>query len=488
MTSHLWILRNLIFLKDPESSFSTLLKYTITTCYSKMNRRFKHHLSQRHLESLEHLKVEDFSFNPELQSDTDPGKMSNDRALITGFVFQTKENPNMLTSSIPNIQLLCDNLPHKSEPFQLYTSETCREFHSLVVELLGKFRNYLNDLEGRLKGDPAAFKDTVNRTIVFGNALLRIARGSAFEMHLQNIATLLEDHRRISDAEISMPMPDLAMEDEEADVENEEEELDEELLPIMSFVTDEGQPMPLWKIYRDWMRLMIVHFDAAKILTGYASQSPLPYKTVSFKILVYPRVDQAFLPWSDLFSDSRFIPQAQAIADATGRPGIHKSNEEILKFLNDGLKSVKTSNAIEKQGRSVMKIWKNSSKYAGYEQTVQKLTALKPAYKDDSDIDEILALLSTWKKNQLINSQATDEITGKLHSWYGKVKSTAEKNSVSFPIDSGNCRDFSGTLHCEAGLASILHKGTRDSMRADEYQDLLKETDVNYNFSDLSMS
>jgi hypothetical protein len=475
MTSHLWILRNLIFLKDPESSFSTLLKYTITTCYSKMNRRFKHHLSQRHLESLEHLKVEDFPFNPELQSDTDPGKMSNDRALITGFVFQTKENPNMLTSSIPNIQLLCDNLPHKSEPFQLYTSETCREFHSLVVELLGKFRNYLNDLEGRLKGDPAAFKDTVNRTIVFGNALLRIARGSAFEMHLQNIATLLEDHRRISDAEISMPMPDLAMEDEEADVENEEEELDEELLPIMSFVTDEGQPMPLWKIYRDWMRLMLVHFEAAKILTGYISHTPLPNKAISFKVLVTPRVDQAFLPWSDLLTDSRLFPAADPSEN-------HKSNEEILQFLNDGLVSVKTANTNEKHGRSIMKFWKKASGYAGYEQIVENLTALKPAYKED--IDEILALLSTWKKPQLNNSQATDEITGKLHSLYGKL--TAKKNSVCFPIDLE--MKFSGSLHCEAGLASILHKGTRDSMRADEYQDLLKETEVNYHFSDLSLS
>ena len=137
-----------------------------------------------------------------------------------------------------------------------------------------------------------------------------------------------------------------------------------------------------------------------------------------------------------------------------------------------------------------MKIWKKASesesKKAASCGIAKNLTALKSTYEED--VDEILALLPIWKKKQLNNSEARGEITGKLHSLYGKL--TAKKDSVSqgFPIRIDLDKySFSGTLHCEAGLVSILHKGTRDSIVADEYQDLLKETQVGYHFSDMSM-
>lgn len=72
MSSHLWILSKLIYPEETESDLDTLdhlLIYTITTCHSKMKRRFNYHLSNRYLESLR--KVKDFPFIPELQVDTD---------------------------------------------------------------------------------------------------------------------------------------------------------------------------------------------------------------------------------------------------------------------------------------------------------------------------------------------------------------------------------------------------------------------------------
>ena len=476
MTSHLWILSNLIFPETgpQDDTLNILLKYAITTCHSKMNRRFHHHLSQRHFESLR--KVEDFPFNSELQLDTDPTKMRNDRALITGFVSRTLQEPQMLASSIPNIQLFCNNLPHESEPFQLYTSETCTEFHNLVVELLNNFQSSLKKLDDEnVKHQSDTFNHHVLRTLVFGHVLLKIARGSAFEMHLQNIVTLLEDHRSVTVTEISMP----------TDVENEDEELgevldevvNEELLPVLSYVTDLGQPMPLWMTYRDWMRLMVVHFDAAKILINYATdRKTLTTKTLSVKILVTPRVDHAFLPWSDLLTDSRLFP----VADASGNK--HISNDEILKFLNDGLASVIAANTNEKLGHAIMDLWKVPAK--GYKQTVKNLRLLEKLPDYTESVKELLALLSKWNDDRDKNMSLVKEISDKIRSLNGTL--TADKDSVPFPADL-ELKEFSGTLHCETCLASILHKDTRDTMIAAEYQDLLKQTEVDYHYSYLSM-
>jgi hypothetical protein len=327
MTSHLWILNNLIFPKGAEPTpdpLNSLLHYTVSTCHPKMNRRFKHRLSKCYFESLK--KVKEFRFDSEIHLDTNQSKMVNDLALITGFVSQTKVNPQLIESSIPNIQLLCDNLPHDNEPFQLYTSQTCMDFHKLLVELLKKFQICLDDLDN----DRGTFINNVKATLVFGHALWKIVRGSAFEMHLQNIANLLDKVR-----------------EEEPRVVHDEV-LDEELLPILSLRTD-GQPMPLWKTYRDWMRLMVVQFDAAMILTKYAFKRS--DRNISVKILVTPRVDRAFLPWRDLLGDSSLFPVADPSADP-------KSNEEILQFLNEASDSVKTANENVERGQIIQKGWR----------------------------------------------------------------------------------------------------------------------------------
>jgi hypothetical protein len=512
MSSHLWILSKLIF---PEKSqldtpiLNTLLKYTITTCHKKMNRRFNHDLSMRHFESLRNVKDFPFNLNPELQVDTDLDKISNDRAFVSGFVARTLRTPEMLTSLIPNIQLLCNNLPRESEPFQLYTSETCMEFHNLLVELLDKFKLSCSSLSSlaktrvellkplpqnksslsphaknneKLAENHEKFKNDVSQTVVLGHTLLRIARGSAFEMHLQNIATLLEDHRN---TEIPMPMPNPAVEQEEAEVENEDKEfdkeldevIDEELLPILSSITDLGHPVPLWNTYRDWMRLMVVHFDAAKILTTYAaSQNSLPNRTISFKILVTPRVDHAFLPWSELLTDSRLFPAA----DASGK---YTSNEEILHFLDNGLASVKAANTNEQHGQLIMKLWADSESTKGRKQILKTLALLKDSPAYTVSVNEIVGLLERWRGDQA-NSTLKKEISDKISSLKGRL--TADKNSVDFPTDL-ELQRFIGTLHCEKCLSSILHKGTRNTMVSDEYKDLLKQTEVNYHYSDLSM-
>lgn len=485
MSSHLWVLSNLIFPEnsEPHTPLNTLLRYTVTTSHSKMQRRFEHAMSKLHLKSLG--KVKDFPFNPELQLDTDRDKMTNDRALVAGFVSRTKTEPHMITSSIPNIQLFCENLPHENEPFQLYTSETCTEFHILLVELLTKFYECLRKL-GEIKKSLALldngcdafkvncndFKRRVGMTLALGHALLRIARGSAFEMHLQNIATLLEDHR---DTEISMPMSNLAMEEEE-DVEKEDEVLGEELLPVLSNITDLGEPMPLWKTYRDWMRLMVVHFDAAIILTRYSSSQTLP-KIISVNILLTPRVDEACLSFTELLNDPNLFP----ITDLSGKLD-PTSNDEILKFFTNAFKLSEAATKNQKTVQSIKNIWmtRDSKKFRA-NVICGELKNLAKLLPDDDKVKKVLDQLLQWKKDP--QSVPVEGITDQIDSLCGEL--TAKMNSASLPIDSET--KFSGTLHCETCLASILHERTRATMVEDEYKDLLTQTEVDYHFSDLSM-
>jgi hypothetical protein len=469
LASHLWILSKLLFpenttISDDEDdgTLNILLKYIITTCHSKMERRFNHVLSNRHLQSLK--QVEDFTFNPELQVDTDVDKILNDRAFITGFVSRTKQAPKLLASlelsPIPNIQRMCDNLPHESEPFQLYTSETCTEFHNLVVGLLVKFKKSCFSL-AKKKGK--AFRDEIVIMIVCGHTLLRIARGSAFEMHLQNIASLLEDHRTKSGIDAKTSMPNFA-------VQQEDDVVGEELLPVLSSITDTGQPIPLWKTYRDWMQLMVVYFDAAKVLTTYAASQTHPFKAVSFKILATPPVDKGFLPYPELLNDPLLFP----VADASGKS---VKNEEILKFLDDGFKSLEAAKTNEKLGGNIMRLWEKRAKWE-YKQISKNLQTLKdlldPVYA--ISVDEILALLLEWKSDQ-DNDTLKESITKKICSLNGEL--AADKDSNPFPTDLA-LKSFDGTSHCECCLASILHEGTRRTMVANEYKDLLEETKVGY--------
>jgi hypothetical protein len=127
-------------------------------------------------------------------------------------------------------------------------------------------------------------------------------------------------------------------------------------------------------------------------------------------------------------------------------------------------------------------------KTAEYNQVVVALKALSisPDYRES--VEDLLVQYKKWRSGDLekhssVFAQNKTEISEKIDSLIDKL--TAKKDSVSFPIDFE--KKFSGTLHCESCLASILHKGTRDTMVAVEYKDLLKQTEVDYHISDLSM-
>jgi hypothetical protein len=214
-----------------------LSRYTAAVSYKKMARRFNNkNLSIPYFKSLEQVKNRDIPFMSQLggkRADNDRfgrDEVNNDRRFLKDFVAL---NTNRL---IPNLINMVNNLPPDGEDsdFQLYTNETSAEFHLLLLLLLTNFKKALDDLvicqcQGGKNEDQVVASDQANefnrnvgKVYIYGYALLRISRGRAFQMHLENIKTLLKPEGLRTSANVG------------ASIEGDEIEIDEELETIQS--------------------------------------------------------------------------------------------------------------------------------------------------------------------------------------------------------------------------------------------------------------
>jgi len=138
-------------------------------------------------------------------------------------------------------------------------------------------------------------------------------RGS--QHYFQNIASVLDDHRwvelsRVVDA-------------------NMEKEHDDGLQQLQQAVNNNQLPEPLWKLYRDWLKLMLTHFDAVEILANSITSPQFSSKAIDMKILVTPNVDTKMLLWRDLFAKQVF-PEYRMGDKLT-------TNENLLKFPSEAI-------------------------------------------------------------------------------------------------------------------------------------------------------
>lgn len=453
-----------------DEAYKRLMKYTIATCHPKMIRRFDNGLSACYMESLRGVK--DLLVKPEVQSDIDAHKVVHDRALLEEFVKYTDEIPDMLQTSIPKIKLICGQLPPKGKPFQLYTSETCMEFHNLLLELLDSFQLSLRKLKpfrGKPVHDPDLFRKLLRKILVYGFALLSIARGNAIEMHLQSIEGLLADHRRANVKPSPMP--------EEEDMEKDGTMAEEELEVVQPLLSDTGLPMPLWKTYRDWLRLMVVHFDAVNILMRFVAHKSPSQTAISVKILVAPTVDNGLLSWSDLLNDPKLFPVGNTTSSGP-------TNQDLLDFLMTALAKIKTARKYASSGLAAQKYWNERNLKNKSKQIIQQLHSLKNLSDYVGSVDDICELVTKRNADEAAgkpeDSAVVDDITNKIQSLCDTLDKECER--VRFPFNLEMTK-FLGTLHCEACLTSILHNDTRDNMTDDRYKEVLDKTVVGCRFS-----
>jgi len=167
----------------------------------------------------------------------------------------------------------------------LYNENTYQEFHKLLCTLLDSFGKSLQalsdarDKKGNSKGNlkvsvagSAEFKACVGHVMFYGNALQCIAKGSAIDSHLQNLEPLLNNHRRPDLKKVDVEDSDLAV-------------LTQPMVKEM-----DKPPQPLWKPYKEWLVLMLAHFNAVETLVDYVTGLFFCGKSISIKILVSPEV------------------------------------------------------------------------------------------------------------------------------------------------------------------------------------------------------
>ena len=319
---------------NPGLWFNRLLYYVIATCYRKMEHRLGNKtLSKPYIDSLNLVKPEDVSFNESLPHEQ-PSRRENEADW--SFLEFVQITAHRLRTQIPHIREQAE-LAAANKDFQLYNKNTCKEFHLLLLELLQRFQTSLKDLKANVDNDQ--FPNYVRQVLSAGYGLQTMSKGTALRMHLRTIEAKLVDPRR---PDMSMPMPrGNAEKDEEqgkAQGEEQDEEQDEELEAVQtSAVSMEHNvpvPVPLWKSYRNWLKLMVIYFDAVSTLFQYITGPTFNNQRISLKILVAPPTDKALLPWRELFNDPKLFP-TETEADP------FSTNADILNFLNDAALSNK---------------------------------------------------------------------------------------------------------------------------------------------------
>jgi hypothetical protein len=408
-----------------------------------MARRFNNkNLSTPYIESLKQVKNIQFMSGEKRADDhrRDRDELDSDRLFLEDFVKLYTGHPGLLNTPIPNLMNMVNHLP-PSGSFELYNNETCTEFHHLLLELLDRFKEALDSLIAldRVKtanlSDQAVkkFNQHVSDVHRNGYGLLRLSRGRAFQRYLENIKTLLKDPRGGSNVGASIRQ-------HEGDIEGD---IDEELEEIQSFLSQKGSDgadTALLKSYTAWLRLMVGHFDAVKILVRYVTSQHFLYDSISIEILLPPPTDSALLPWSQLFANFKFLPKS------TSQPAVN--NNEIFNFLQDGISNaIKVRDAVL-QAQNALKCWKAQN----HVKTRQAINLLK--ISTDKDVKEMATDLypKISKPNSLSDEDRID-ITNKIQKLCTVLGELSDKDRFFLSL---NSLSFKGTIHCEACLATLL--------------------------------
>jgi len=218
----------------------------------------------------------------------------------------------------------------------------------------------------------------------------------------------------------------------------EQEELDEDLKVVQPFISIEGVQTPLWKSYVDWLKLIMVHFDAVEILAGYIAGPNFQHGAISIQILTAPPVDQHLLPWRELFTDSTLFPTETAWDSVSVKAKASISNACILQFLNNALQSSSRAKALKT-------LWsKKELKLTISNLEIMKLSNL-PGWQDCTS--KLLVKLKGLNGLPESDSNLFHEISDDIQSLWERTK---------FFGCLGDTQAFSGMLHCEPCLASLL--------------------------------
>lgn len=200
LPTHLWILTNVLMegaRGRVQKGFHTelaghLFKYTAAISCRKIKRRITNqHVSKPYIEALRKVGTMKIPSPPKPQAVQDPEGIRHD-GLLLKFIIAVQAKLNTKT---PELLALAK---FKPPPFPIYNNTTCMEFHGLLLELLSHFEQAvvdlckLSNLHRRPDDYCPQFFDILGNVHLFGYGLLKMARGQACQLHMENIGPLLD--------------------------------------------------------------------------------------------------------------------------------------------------------------------------------------------------------------------------------------------------------------------------------------------------------
>lgn len=349
LNSHLWAISKLLMFKPggklSEQAFhERFLYYIIAVCHRKMSRRMNHSaLSQPYLAALmraiDVLKHAKKILNLVKHLVQSSGNFESDKGFLRAFdtAVRTK-SIDLKVGAVPLLLALARNIDqrHISE---LFTAETCCKFHAVLAALLGEFQSYLHKLAAIHK---VCTTDTnlmasrgeesmqwMHSIATCGSLLLKLARGSAITLYFQTIKSGLQ-------FPIARTKPLNPTSGRSANEFDDASQADNEELWAVQPSTDtgDGRPTPLWKVLRDWVRLVTVQIESAEILTTHSALYPHPKEPIKLQLVVSPQdpaLDERSLSWKSLFTD----PLVDFPVVCSNALPV-RTNKEILCFLTAG--------------------------------------------------------------------------------------------------------------------------------------------------------
>ena len=421
--THVWMLETI--LRQSQERPNDFILYVIAVSFQKMCHRMTNkQFSTPYKACLLRLKQKNFAF-VEL---TKTGDSDRD----TSFIKAIPDLAKYATTKIPHLQ----RTANQPQPIEIYNECTYMEFHLLLCELLTKFSDSLNFLQKLTPGESELenILCALDSVQILGHYLRTMVKSSAIEIHLQTIAPLLDVDTRKS----WTPEPDS---EEVADV--------ADFQRLKPFSIRKGKPLLPWESYRDWLRLMVHYFDAARVLTSYARSLPKQANTISITILSPPAADKKMLSWTVLLETERFFPTV---------PG-QLSGQDFVKFLkkcydgvdlprNDAIREIiKSAKVLKEKLESDLLIPDILTEIDALHQEVTKNCT--PVDWVDV-ISEILALKDYLPRDRPAKMQTIVDMLDALSKdnlFYVSLKKG--------PLCSGE--GARGGYHCEAYIASLLH-------------------------------
>jgi hypothetical protein len=322
-----------------------------------------------------------------------------------------------LRTQCPQLQLALKQADTSGDPIKVYNKDTYMEYHYLLYELLKRFRESLDALlKLKKSGNFDDLDEYVGLVMCLGDALQAMVGGCVIEMHLKVLETALyKPHHTMV-------------------LENQEAEYDEELHQI-------SETLPMWQAYRDWLKLMVVHFDAVRILISHMQR--IGTTDVTIKVLVSPSPGPDTLKWKEVLSNTRYFDEGLILGGPPTRDIIAFLEKWRDEQIKDGTKVAHVQNAID-QLRSSSLI-----KNEDIDEIVRMLSSLACCQSPGSSA-YTTDLINTMRSLTDKSSKASEELINEVMT---KLQSLRDSATLFNKLDS---LSFKGSLHCELSLACFM--------------------------------